>query len=355
MGVERIGRYPYFVALPDPAGEGPHPPLLDAHADAGAALGDASGRRAVLHFGDPGAETKAATEGAALVDGGELAHFLVRGERAPAFLHALVGASVIDRTPSSGVRTFLLDAEGRVMDGVVVLRLPDGPFDEPRFLLRTDADVAAEAADWLRALSDGYVELGAADPYAKVEGPVVVEEGAWTSFTLAGPKAPAVLEAVQGKAPAAGAAEAARIGEADLVVLNTGDGFYEVFARLEDSAKGWNALKEAGATASGRETREALRKKEGIPPAGGKRPALAELAGRAPTGAVSPTKTFFVGAGSGASFPDGPPLPPFQLPKEKLPLRRTPLFEEHLRLTRKRNLVPFAGWEMPVGYTSISE
>jgi glycine hydroxymethyltransferase len=34
-------------------------------------------------------------------------------------------------------------------------------------------------------------------------------------------------------------------------------------------------------------------------------------------------------------------------------LRRTPLFEEHKRLGAK--FVPFAGWEMPVWYTSVSE
>ncbi len=36
-------------------------------------------------------------------------------------------------------------------------------------------------------------------------------------------------------------------------------------------------------------------------------------------------------------------------------LRRTPLFEEHLTRTNKRNLVPFAGWEMPIKYGKISE
>ncbi len=34
-------------------------------------------------------------------------------------------------------------------------------------------------------------------------------------------------------------------------------------------------------------------------------------------------------------------------------LKRTPLYEEHLKLTKK--VIPFAGWEMPVWYTSVSE
>ena len=35
------------------------------------------------------------------------------------------------------------------------------------------------------------------------------------------------------------------------------------------------------------------------------------------------------------------------------PLKRSCLYEEHRKLTR--HLVPFAGWEMPVRYTSVSE
>jgi glycine hydroxymethyltransferase len=38
---------------------------------------------------------------------------------------------------------------------------------------------------------------------------------------------------------------------------------------------------------------------------------------------------------------------------EDAPLRRTPLYGIHRQLTRK--IIPFAGWEMPVWYTSVSE
>jgi glycine hydroxymethyltransferase len=70
---------------------------------------------------------------------------------------------------------------------------------------------------------------------------------------------------------------------------------------------------------------------------------------------VAPYKTFFVGAKAG-SLPDaGKALPEFRYRAAELPLRRTPLFKEHLKLTKKRNVIPFAGWEMPVVYTSISE
>jgi len=40
-------------------------------------------------------------------------------------------------------------------------------------------------------------------------------------------------------------------------------------------------------------------------------------------------------------------------PDPKAPLRRTPLYNEHLKL--KGKIIPFAGWEMPVWYTAISD
>ena len=44
---------------------------------------------------------------------------------------------------------------------------------------------------------------------------------------------------------------------------------------------------------------------------------------------------------------------PHDFTTPELPIRRTCLYEEHLKLTQKRFLVPFAGWEMPVWYEGI--
>ena len=67
-------------------------------------------------------------------------------------------------------------------------------------------------------------------------------------------------------------------------------------------------------------------------------------------------KPYFVGAeptpGSGGGTPEG--LPAFQWEEaEPEGLRRTPLFALHKKLGAK--MVPFAGWEMPVWYSSVLE
>jgi len=66
-------------------------------------------------------------------------------------------------------------------------------------------------------------------------------------------------------------------------------------------------------------------------------------------------KPYFVGISApGYSDPTGDPLPPFewQAPERAEP-RRTPLYDWHV--ARGAKMAPFAGWEMPLWYTSISD
>jgi glycine hydroxymethyltransferase len=66
--------------------------------------------------------------------------------------------------------------------------------------------------------------------------------------------------------------------------------------------------------------------------------------------AIAPQKPYFIGIQAG----QGTPLPNFQWEdKEPSELRRTALFETHRQMGAK--MVPFAGWEMPVWYTSVVE
>lgn len=61
-------------------------------------------------------------------------------------------------------------------------------------------------------------------------------------------------------------------------------------------------------------------------------------------------KPFYIGISEMA----GDPLPEFTWqPAPDVPLRRTPLFDTHRKMGAK--MVPFAGWEMPVWYSSVVE
>jgi len=60
-------------------------------------------------------------------------------------------------------------------------------------------------------------------------------------------------------------------------------------------------------------------------------------------------KPYYVGVGDSSCDP----LPEFQWEESEAPLRRTPVFDTHRRLGAK--IIPFAGWEMPVWYTSVMD
>ncbi|MGD8751268.1 MAG: serine hydroxymethyltransferase, partial [Anaerolineales bacterium] len=68
---------------------------------------------------------------------------------------------------------------------------------------------------------------------------------------------------------------------------------------------------------------------------------------------LSPTrgshKPYYIGVLDG----EGEALPKFQWEESEQPLRRTPIYDLHVSLGAK--MVPFAGWEMPVRYSSVLE
>jgi len=64
-------------------------------------------------------------------------------------------------------------------------------------------------------------------------------------------------------------------------------------------------------------------------------------------------KTYFVGQKSLRSVVPQVEKRDWTWGEREAPLKRSCLYEEHQKLTR--HLVPFAGWEMPVRYTSVSE
>lgn len=63
-------------------------------------------------------------------------------------------------------------------------------------------------------------------------------------------------------------------------------------------------------------------------------------------------KPYFIGLAS-MDEAVGVPLPEFRWQESETPIRRTPMYETHKRLGAK--MIPFAGWEMPVWYSSVME
>ncbi len=75
-----------------------------------------------------------------------------------------------------------------------------------------------------------------------------------------------------------------------------------------------------------------------------------KVVGHSSNEAIDKFKPYYIGLEDG----QGDPLPQFEWTEDESPtLKRTPLFDTHVKLGAK--IVPFAGWEMPVWYTSVVE
>jgi len=219
----------------------------------------------------------------------------VTGWRARPFVQQVITSSVAELAPGESITTYVLDPDGKLIDQVVVAREASDRWGRDVYLVTPTPEQAASVTSWLRALADGYTLFDNQDVFRKVEGPVVVEE-----------------------------------------VEEQGD----------------------------RETRGQGDKESGTP--------AAELFQSHPK-RFDLTKPYFVGqaylnelasqnapgtgAGSeGGNAPEtaaGSQKEEWHWEEPESPLKRTPLCETHKEMGAK--MVPFAGWEMPVWYTSVSE
>ena len=200
--------------------------------------------------------------------GGDWDIIEVEGTHARGFCNVAMTNDVYRLKPGDSQPTWILEPDGQLLSPGV-LRRPGS--ESTRFQLLIPKTAESRVAHWLRALSDGYVQMDADDLFAKAPGPVVVRRlphllaDAW-------PVRPPSVDA------------------------------------FDDESVGW-----------------ALH------------------------------KPYWIGQRARAAAPGGlDSLPVFTWEESAdLPPRRTMLHDAHRRAGAK--LGPFAGWEMPIRYTSVQE
>jgi glycine hydroxymethyltransferase len=243
--------------------------------------------------------------GAALVVTPESGLLLVSGERATSSLAQICTSDVAALRPGGCQGAFLLDSNGYLIDNVMIVRLEEDPPGRDRYLLRTHAVNHARVAAWLRALGDGYTIFDNDELYAKIEGPLVVEDLSQSSAEV---KSSVDLE---------GQSLAAILHGLETTTWHGPD--YSTFSGY--------------GSGSGRPTGLELHRSYG--------PEFFEL-----------RKPYFVGHRTLDPVRERPDLPSFRWEEPSgVGLRRTPLYEWHRAHTNR--IIPFAGWEMPVWYTGV--
>jgi glycine cleavage system T protein len=319
--------------------------------------------------------------GAALVDLSDLGVVQVSGGRGRPFLNDVCTADIAALEPGLGTRSFLLNKEGQVLDDVTVWQLPGDKRRREQYLVLTSPENTDQVVSWLRALSDGYVLFDDQDVWRKVQGPAEVEvlsdperEEQWVAIALYGTQAGTVLGTVldaELPKPAASqplfACAPARYDGCSLWIAHQGyvtaDAHYVIAGPRSCLQALWSALSGAGAVSlAAPQARYHLRELAALPaswpvnhghakqrqPLDGARfiESLPRL--------FSMSKPYFVGQ-------NRLPQPDVDVDKRAFAweepadaaLKHTPLYEEHQKLGAK--MVPFAGWEMPVWYTSVGE
>lgn len=99
---------------------------------------------------------------------------VVRGRRALQFLGGVLTCKVTEIDKSCGLKSFILDEDGRLIAPIILYRLEEKKDGENQFVLFLHYGLKKRVISWLEGLSDGYIIFDRNDIFRKIEGPVVV-------------------------------------------------------------------------------------------------------------------------------------------------------------------------------------
>jgi glycine cleavage system T protein len=315
-----------------------------------------------------------------LADLTDMSVIAVSGWRARPFLDALCTADVCALEPGEGAPSFMLDGEGRILDDVAIWRLEPDKRGRDQYLVFADPEDGDYTVSWMREISDGYILFDEQDVWRKVPGPAKVEvlsdgdqDSRMVMIGVCGPLAGQALGQALGEDLFQGV-PCRDVGfPVSQVVLRghkvwisraggcSDEPRYHLCGPLEGVRVAWEALVAGGARpAKAPEVRRALRTAEGMPPRwrsrqkGGAEAVPAEAYIERLPHFFNLHKPYFIGQHKLPRPQDGGAKEVFAWAEPAgAALRRTALHQEHLELGAK--MISFAGWEMPVWYSSVGE
>jgi glycine cleavage system T protein len=340
-------------------------PLLQLHREAKAKIESINGTLLPLYYREP-AEIQEWQASTHLVDESDSSLIEIWGERSQFFIDEITTGNSLSLLPNQSMDTFILNDEGRILDDVILMRLEPHSDGLDRFVIRSNSINGAHILSLLRALSDGYVLFDRKDLYSKIQGPVVIEDlrdcedrkKRLLTLGLYGKEADSVLKALNVTPPSRGCSTGAKVRESPVYIVNHSHGAHcghLLLVSPEDGPAVWNELlaRNKGLVPAGILLREKVRESRDLPDYKSAIDGIT-LYHKGFVEAFAPSKPYFIGQQAflaGLEITSAKKEFIFE-EKEEAPLT-TCLYEEHKKLTNK--LVPFAGYTMPVWYTSINE
>ena len=309
---------------------------------------------------------------AVLLDLSDLGILEVTGDRAAPFLGQVISSGIMHLQPGTRCRGVALDRTGALIDDVDVIRLDRDEWGRDRYWVVANPENTESMKSWFRGISDGYVLFDDKDIFMKIEGPVIVEDLAEvglpsqrTAMGVCGPMAGEVLKHIvpdltdippggfwQGRAAGTEVVVSRSREDKDLFPVL-------IFVPMGKALSFWrhvvNKTGDLTLRYGGPRIRARLRDHQGLPRYGEKREDRDGAAFFTHGGEhlFDLSKPYFVGQRCLEAFRPDVRKEVFEYQETDSPPKRSCLYEEHLKLTRR--IVPFAGWEMPVWYTSIAE
>ena len=232
---------------------GPDRTPLAVAADSAASLADDLGVAVAADYGDPAAEERAFTDGAALVDRSARGSVLVDGPDALKFLQSLLSQDLDVLQDGQGAHALLLQPQGKLDTDLRFLRVGDTAW------LDCEVGRGEALAASLRRFK------------IRIKAEVTDRTGEWGCLTLRGPEvatrlgaagAPALREEPHAHVRWGGDAAEARLVRAD---WPGGPPGADIVGPVSELAEIWAALVDAGFTAAGLTAYEAARVRAGVP------------------------------------------------------------------------------------------
>jgi glycine cleavage system T protein len=363
--------YPHYFG-PSEDDKGRETALHDVHKKLKAKLSARDGWMLPSAYSNVKEEVDALEKKAGLIDIGDVGILEVSGRRAEEFLDEVGTAKIVGMEEGQSKRTLFLDKDASLMAEGLVIRLKEKKSVWSRFVVLVHAPNTERIKLWFRSLSDAYVIFDERDIFRKIQGPVIVhdlknvldEKRRKTAMVLRGPAATKILKAASSKLKSIGEGQsvAGNYFGCRCIISHSGFGkkdvSYTVLVHPKDAEKAWKKLlasgKKHGLIPVGYQSRAQVRKKYGMIPLSGKK-----LKGKSLVAGYKSlfgfTKPYFIGQPLLQKHGPSSKKKKYRYVPDEITPRKSCLYEEHLKLTEKALIVPFAGWLMPISYGSIAE
>ncbi|MCX7945340.1 MAG: glycine cleavage system aminomethyltransferase GcvT [Deltaproteobacteria bacterium] len=305
-----------------------------------------------VQVGDEKGDYIYSDEKEAFVEMSEYGIFEVSGERPRHLLHQVLTADVINMRSGDTLSSPLFDASGKLIDFVNVFCVQDEI--EDRFILLCNPHKRNAVLEYLRNISDGYIIFDKEDITKKVEGPANVIDLQLDPILEKKFKgilfSPSVLKNVEEILSVKIGDVGGKAGNNSYIFnVRSLDGRRFVVALVVTDA--YNSIKEVIRNAGLKEIKSnsiILVKRED------EELHIREFCNKYPQ-FFKREKVYFVGEPLLRDLfiesSKGISKEIFAFENRENELKRTPIYEWHRKNAQK--IIPFAGWEMPVWYTSI--